>query len=75
MSYSAIDDEPDGEAADVTIEYHMRVSETDKAVLYALKPGFAGQKTWIPKPVLRDEDSENLTLTVPRWFAEEEGLT
>jgi hypothetical protein len=61
----------------VGIAFHTRRTETLKAVLFEITPGFMGQKVWIPKSVLLSE-GRDLTgeqrFYVPAWFAEKEDL-
>lgn len=58
----------------VAIEYHRRAHETYKAVLFQLESGFSARKLYVPRSVLENEDDDKKTFTVPRWFAEQEGL-
>ena len=54
--------------------YHSRVRETEKAVLFKLRPGFMGKSVWVPKSMLLRENAGTQTFEVPIWWAEQEGL-
>lgn len=51
------------------IEYEEQLHETDDAVLFLID----GDKVWIPKSVIEDDD-EMGTIEVATWFCEKEEL-
>jgi hypothetical protein len=60
------DDEDDG----VKVEHDGLVHETDAAQLYEID----GDKVWIPKSVILDENDGGDFILVKSWWAEKEGL-
>jgi hypothetical protein len=59
----------------VLVEYHARMRETERAVLFKLPPGgFTGRDLWVPKSQLVDEDALAKTICVARWWAEDNDL-
>ena len=58
----------------VLVTFSARVRETEKAVLFKIGGNFTGRELWVPKSQLLDEDLSAKTISVARWWAEDNDL-
>ena len=56
----------------IEFDFDEIIHETSRAYLMRV----CGEKMWIPKKLCEDSiDFKQMTFTIPRWLADEKGLT